>query len=108
MTESEFNHLVDQTLEQIEDALDRSNVDFDYQNADGLFTFEYENGVKLILSRQTPVTQLWLATPKGALHFEYDAGRKKWLDDKTKAELFEVLSAHSSEQSGENIQLTSH
>ncbi len=106
MNESEFTHIVDDTLEKIETAIERTNADFDYEIAAGMFVFEFENGVKLILSRQTPVFQLWLATPGGAYHFEYHPEKKQWCDTKTNAELFSVLSTHASTHCGEKITLT--
>lgn len=105
MTESEFYKLADGTLEQIQNALDAQEVDFDYEIGAGMFNLEFENGVKIILSRQTPLAQLWLATPTGAYHFDYDPSKKAWLEEKSKESLFSVLSRHCSEQSGKAVQL---
>ncbi len=105
MNESEFNKTVDSTISKIEASLDRLEVDFDYEISDGMLTIEFENGIKLILSRQTPLTQLWLATPTGAYHFNYETSTQKWFDEKNKEELFFVLSTHCSEQSGDEIAL---
>ncbi|MBN4054557.1 iron donor protein CyaY [Nitrospira defluvii] len=105
MNESEYYSLVDHTLNQIENALDELGVDFDYEISDGMLSFEFENGVKIILSRQTPLSQLWLATPSGAYHFDYDASKQAWLDEKNKEPLVGILSQHCSGQSGEEIHL---
>lgn len=105
MNESELNTVVDNTLNQIERALNRLDVDFDYEISDGLLNMEFDKGVKIILSRQTPLSQLWLATPTGAYHFDYDASKQAWLNEKNKEILFRVLSQHCSEQSGEVINL---
>ena len=105
MTESEYYTLVDTTLNHIENALARFEVDFDYEITDGMLNFEFENGVKIILSRQTPLSQLWLATPSGAYHFDFDASKQSWLDEKNKETLFQVLSRHCSQQTGVEIVL---
>ncbi len=108
MNESDYYKLVDHTLEQLQDALDKIEVDFDYEISAGMFIFEFENGVKIILSRQTPLSQLWLATPSGAYHFNYDASKQEWLEEKTTETLFLVLSQHCSKQTGADIQLNTN
>ncbi|HIE64461.1 MAG: iron donor protein CyaY [Nitrospira sp.] len=105
MNEAEFNTVVDDTLNKIERELDRLDVDLDYETSDGLLNLEFENGTKIILSRQTPLSQLWLATPTGAYHFDYDVSQQVWLDEKDKVTLFRVLSQHCTEHSGGEINL---
>ena len=105
MNEAEFNKIADETFDRIEASLDHLEVDFDYESTGGMLTFGFENGVKIILSRQTPLSQLWLATPNGAYHFDYLVSKQTWVDEKGKEDLLAVLSRHCSDQSGEDIQL---
>ena len=72
MTESEFNQLVDQTLESIEWSLDEVDSDLDYELGGGVLTVTFENGTSLVFSRQPPTRQLWLAARAGGFHYEYD------------------------------------
>lgn len=79
MTESEFNFVVDDTLRAIEEVLDEAESDLDSENSGGVLTLTSEGGSKVIFTRQTPVRQLWIATPFGGVHFDYVA--KRWLRD---------------------------
>ena len=106
MTESEFNNLVDDVLQRIEEDLDEIGVDFDYVTAGGVLTLSFENGSKLIINRQTPVTQIWVATPDGGHHFDFDESSHRWLNDKNGEELFAALSRYCSELSGEEMRLS--
>ena len=78
MTESEFNQLVDQTMEDIELALDEVDDDLDYELGGGVLTVTFENGTSLVFSRQPPTRQLWLAARAGGFHYEYDESVSDW------------------------------
>jgi len=107
MTESEFNEIVDDTLIQIEDALDAVDDDLDYETAAGILTITVESSnTKIIINRQAPLLQLWVAAKSGGYHFEYDDASQTWLNDDDKQELFEALSQYCTEQNGEQIILT--
>lgn len=104
MTESEFRDLADQTIEDIQTAIDDSGVDIDYVESGGVLTLEFENGSKIIFSKQAPVKQLWMAAKSGGFHFDYDESKQKWLlDSAAKEELYAMLSRLASEQSGESV-----
>ncbi|MGB1140600.1 MAG: iron donor protein CyaY [Halioglobus sp.] len=80
MTESEFNDLVDSTLETLEFALDELDDDVEYEVAGGVLTLEFDNGSTMVFSRQPPVQQLWLAARSGGFHFSWDEQAGDWCD----------------------------
>ena len=92
MTESEFNQRVDDILEQIENAIDESGADIDYETAGGILTLTFENDTRIIINRQTPVSQIWVATKLGGFHFDYHADSDSWVKDDDGTELFAALS----------------
>ncbi|PIE20607.1 MAG: iron donor protein CyaY [Neptuniibacter caesariensis] len=103
MTESEFNDLVDKTLEQIEARLDDAETDIDAQLGGGVLTIICENKTQLIFTRQTPVKQLWLATKTGGFHFDYDASQASWVLDSDGQPLGPFLTRAYQEQAGEQL-----
>ena len=78
MKETEFNDLVDETFEQMEEVLDEVDEDLDYEIGGGVLTVRVTNGVTLVFSRQPPTRQLWFAAPSGGFHYEYDAQAGDW------------------------------
>jgi CyaY protein len=104
MTESEFHQRVDATLAAIEDAIDGCGADIDYDTSGGILTLSFGNGSRIILNRQTPVQQLWVAARSGGFHCDYDAGSQAWRCEA--GELFELLSRLCGEQAGIPIQLS--
>ena len=70
MSEAVFHERVDNLFLQVEDILDEAQSDVDFVNSSGLLTISCENKSQIILSRQPPLKQIWLACLAGGLHFE--------------------------------------
>ncbi len=85
VTESEFNEQVDATFAALEQALDATDSDLDYENSGGVLTVEFENDTTMVFSRQPATLQLWLATRSGGYHFVYDATATDWRNTRTDA-----------------------
>lgn len=101
MTETEFNRQVDATLRAIEDAVDASGADIDYDQQGGVLTLQFANGAKLIFSRQPPLRQLWLAAPSGGFHFDWQNARWQLAGGDT---LAAWLGREASRLAGENLE----
>jgi CyaY protein len=105
MTESEFNDLVDATLLRIEEAIDDSGVDIDYENVSGILTLIFTNASRIIINRQGPLQQIWVAAKAGGFHFDYRDDTGTWHADNGGGELFSSLSRLCTEQAGEQVSL---
>ena len=105
MNESDFNQLAEDTMLAIEEAIDNCGVDIDYDNAGGILTLEFDNGSRIIINKQTPLSQLWVAARSGGFHFDYDATAKCWRLQGKNNELFLCLGRYCSEQAGETVTL---
>ena len=107
MNESEFNDIVDDILVEIEDAVedvcDETNAEIDYETAAGILTLSFTNGTQIIINRQTPLKQIWVAAKQGGFHFDFNSETEEWLCNGK--ELFTALSEYCSEQAGQNINL---
>ena len=107
MNESEFNELAELTMVAIEQAIEDSGADIDYDTISDILTLEFENGSKIIINKQAPASQLWVAARSGGFHFDYDDASKSWrLDSDYNEELFDCLSRYCSEQAGETVFLS--
>jgi CyaY protein len=105
MNESDFNQLAEDTMTAIEDAIDDCGVDIDYDSAGGILTLEFGNASQIIINKQTPLSQLWVAARSGGFHFDYDAEQQCWRLKGGGEELFSCLSRYCSEQAGEEVSL---
>ena len=106
MNESQFNQLAEQTMLAVEEAIDASGVDIDYDNAGDILTLDFSNGSRIIINKQTPLSQIWVAAKSGGYHFDYDEQKQLWcLGGDTSRDLFTQLSEYCSQQAEEPVKL---
>jgi len=107
MNETEFQEIADQTMEDIQDAIDASGTGIEYDEVGGVLTLEFDKGSKIIFSKQSAMNQLWMAAKSGGFHFNYDSEVKQWrCDSGQKEELYVMLSRLATEQSGKKAILS--
>ena len=104
LSESEYHEKIDNTLLAIEEALDILEIDIDYLNSGGVLTLTFENGSKIILNRQTPLQQLWIAAKSNGYHLDWDPTTKDWVLNQQE-NLSKLLNRLCSEQANHNISL---
>jgi len=107
MNETEFNEIADQTIEDLQDAIDDSGADIDYDEVGGVLTLEFEDGSKIIFSKQGAMNQIWMAARSGGYHFDFDQASETWIcDSGDSEELYAMLSRLATEQAGEAVSIT--
>lgn len=104
MTETEFNQAVDAIFSRIENALDACDTDIDTETSAGILTLEFTDGSKIIINRQTPTQEIWVAAKSGGYHYRLDQGT--WRNTRDGTEFFTSLATYIKQQSGEDIQLS--
>jgi CyaY protein len=88
MTESEFHGAVDAVLARIESSLENEEaLDVDLES--GILTVSGVDGAKMIINRQTPNREIWVAARSGGFHFRWREG--EWRDTRSNDELFASL-----------------
>ena len=102
MKEAQYNQIVDELMYSIEETIDDSGADLDYENSAGMLTITCEaNGSQIILSRQPAVNEIWLAAKSGGFHFKL-AG-DQWLNTVSGEPLNQMLSDACLAQADESI-----
>ena len=105
MDERDFITKSDACLTRVAKWLEELDPDeVDYSTADGSVTIEFPDGAKFILSRKSATRQVWLAAGAHGYHYDYDASRGTWIDDKDGHELFRRLAEAVSEQIGRPVE----
>jgi CyaY protein len=101
--ETEFNQIVDDTLLAIEEAVENCEADLDWDLTGGILTIECANGTQIIINRQTPTRQIWVAARRGGFHFDFNVDDQNWYQGEQ--ELYALLNQALSEQCGEAVSL---
>jgi CyaY protein len=100
MNESEFHRAVDEVLARIERAAEGAEgLDADLEA--GILTVECPDGSRIIVNRQSPNREIWVAARSGGFHFAWREGA--WRDTRSGEELFASLARIVRAQAGEAI-----
>lgn len=98
-----FYILIDELFLKIEDNLNlyNDNIDIDYEIQDYVMTITFSNKSVIVINKQEPLQQIWLATTVNGYHFNYK--EKKWICNRTNKDFWEILEHACSIQSNKNI-----
>ena len=92
MTESEFLSAVEQVWIEVEAWADQrasQGEDIEVTRNGPVVELEFESGKKIIVNSQAPMKQIWLASPRGAFHYEWKEGA--WRDTRSGKEFWQEL-----------------
>lgn len=103
MTDITNSQKFTETLEQLEELLDNSDADIDYDTVSDILTIEFADNSKIIINYQSANGQLWLAARSGGFHYDYDTETGNWNNDRNGVEFFNQLSELATEQAGEEV-----
>lgn len=101
MNDTEYHQMADELLLSIQDKVDEIDFDLDYESAGGIVEVMFPNGSKIIINKQAPLQQIWVATKFNGHHFEFTKG--EWIDNRTGIELWTLLDEAATKQAGETI-----
>lgn len=97
MTESEFHRAVDAVLARVESCVEaHDELDVDLEG--GVLTITCPDATRVIVNRQTPNREIWVAARSGGFHFTAREGA--WRDTRSGEELFASLERIVASQAG--------
>ncbi len=103
MNDLEYDELADNTLLAVEQAVEDADADLDYESHGSLLSISFADGSKIIINKQPPLHQLWLATKFNGHHFEWQGD--KWIDNRSGAEFWHLLNDAAARQAGKALNL---
>jgi len=107
ITDREYHELADHVLSIIEGQADRwlqdGVVDIDPQRTGGLLELALPDGSKVVVNKQPPLHEIWLAARRGGFHFKWSG--TDWRDTRDQVEFFARLSEQLSAQAGTALHL---
>lgn len=105
MNDAEFATLSGAALDRIEQRLEASGADLDFDlAAGGVLEIEFADGSKIIVNRHAVAQEIWVAAKSGGFHFRHDGD--VWRDTRDGEELMAKLSRLATAQAGEPVQLS--
>ncbi len=105
MNDAEFATLSGAALGRIEQQLEASGADLDFDlAAGGVLEIEFADGSKIIVNRHAVAQEIWVAAKSGGFHFRHDGD--VWRDTRDGEELMVKLSRLATAQAGEPVLLS--
>jgi CyaY protein len=102
MTESEFLDRVAAVWREIETRVDQwaqsLDAEIEANPAGPVLELDFASGRQIVVNAQTPMRQVWLASPRGAWHFQWTG--ETWRDTRSDADLWSVLTEQAAIESG--------
>ncbi|HEX7637340.1 MAG TPA: iron donor protein CyaY [Burkholderiaceae bacterium] len=86
---------------QADEWLQEGVIDIDTSRTGGLVELSFPNGSKIVVNKQPPLHEIWLAARQGGYHFRFVEG--VWRDTRDGVELFARLSDEASQQAGKPL-----
>ena len=106
LQDTEYHAAADRLLAAIErqadDWLQQGVIDIDTNRSGGLLELAFPNGSKVVVNKQPPLHEIWLAARGGGYHFRRTGD--VWLDTRDGREFFTRLSEEASVQAGKALQ----
>ncbi len=100
MTETDFHIAVDAVLARVDAALEPHDaLDVDLEG--GVLTVGCPDTSRIIVNRQTPNREIWIAARSGGFHFAFRD--RAWRDTRSGDELFASLARIIASQAGEHV-----
>jgi CyaY protein len=108
MTDLDFHTRADALLQAIEQQADRwlqaDVIDVDAQRSGGLLELLFPDRSKLVVNKQPPLQEIWLASRRGGFHFQWRDG--DWQDSKGAGTFGAVFAAEASHHGGRPLALS--
>ncbi|MHB1566577.1 MAG: iron donor protein CyaY [Acidiferrobacter sp.] len=104
LSEAQYETLALATLTRIEELVESSAPDIEFESEDEVLTLEFPDHTRIIINRQRPVRQIWVAARSGGYHYDYDPEHQAWRRTDGH-ELFSDLEQFASQQLGTPVRL---
>jgi len=106
MDAQEYLRSADACLDRVAAWLEDFDPDeVDYATTDGVVTLEFPDGVRYVLNRQAAASQMWFAAGARAWHYDWDAARGTWVDDRDGHDLYARIAEVVSSKIGRAVSL---
>lgn len=77
MNVTEFHQNIEQLWHNIEEQLELQECDVDCDTQGSVFTITFSDRSQVVINKQEPLLELWLASKAGGFHFSYQ--NEQWI-----------------------------
>ena len=103
MNDTQYNLMAEELLLRLEEAIEDCGIDIDYEGVGGMLTLTFKNTSKIIINKQAPLHEIWVATKFNGHHFHFE--NEQWTDKRGGDEFWQFISNAVSIQAEAQISL---
>jgi len=96
MNDTQYNVKAEDLILAVEEAIEDCGVDIDYEGVSGMLTLTFKNQTKIIINKQAPLHEVWVATKFNGHHFHFIDD--VWMDKRGGGEFWQFISSAVSKQ----------
>ena len=104
MNDTQYNLMADDLLLTLEEAIEDCGIDIDYEGVGGMLTLTFKNASKIIINKQAPLHEIWVATKFNGHHFHYE--NAQWIDKRGGGEFWQFISDAVTKQADAQVTLS--
>ena len=78
-SDSDYERQAQAMLERIEQAIETHAPEIEFETEDEILTLEFPDDSRIIVNKQRPLKQIWLAARAGGFHYDYDTATGHWV-----------------------------
>lgn len=97
----EFHQKIEQVWNSIEEQLEEQGCDVDFDRQGSVFTIGFGNGSQIVINKQEPLLELWIASRLGGFHFAFKDNQ--WIASDSK--LFKDCLTEACAAHGEDVEI---
>lgn len=102
MNPTQYHELVDAQWMLIEDGIDACGADIDYETTGNVLTLDFADRSQIVINRQEPLYEIWLASKSGGFHFRYQEGL--WICSREGGEFMSKVKEECRKHALENVE----
>ncbi|WP_087020599.1 iron donor protein CyaY [Thaumasiovibrio subtropicus] len=102
MNTTEFHTLADELFNAIEEGINESGADIEYETTGNVLTLEFEDRSQIVINRQEPMKEIWLASKTGGYHFQFNGS--EWICSRSGREFTTMVKEECSLHAGEAVE----
>ncbi|WP_434357575.1 iron donor protein CyaY [Parasalinivibrio latis] len=101
MNSAEYHEKVEEVFSAIEEGIDESGADVDYETSGNVLTLEFDDRSQIIINKQEAMSEIWLASRSGGYHCSWKDG--DWRCSKTGLTFMDLVKRECSLHAGEEV-----
>lgn len=97
LSDSEYEDAAHSLMMRLEELIETKAPMIDFESENEILTLDFPDRSRIIINKQRPLQEIWVAARSGGFHYRYDKERRAWLREGG-AELIADIERFATEQ----------